>query len=251
MEDKKSYILGILGGLIGGFIATIPWILMYVYGNMILSLLAIIIAMGTLKGYQLFKGKVDSKLPVIIIVISIICVTISTLIIIPLLLISKEGQTANIENLKILYDYEPFVNAIIKDYIISLLFTILGISGVVANVRKQVDEGTTKDIKVEFTNPIVKESRDKIKQVFLKLNATDKKTAVDKEQILSELDIVNAKGIFNNLRLQGLIKKHNKKYYYSLKDDKHPVIRFLKLYIKIFIWIMLFVILLVFLISLI
>ena len=60
MNENKSYIKGILGGVIGGIIATIPWILMYVYGEMILSLLAILIAMGVLKGYQLFKGKVDN-----------------------------------------------------------------------------------------------------------------------------------------------------------------------------------------------
>lgn len=220
MENQKNYILGFIGGLLGGFIATIPWILMYVYGNMILSLLAIVIALGVLKGYQLFKGKVDSKLPVIIIVISIICVTVSTLIIIPLLLINKEGQVVSIDNLKILYDYQPFVDAIIKDYIISLIFTFLGISGVVANVRKQISEGTKENIKVEFTNQQFKENKELIKQEFLKLNATDKNSAVEKEQILSELEIINAKEIFNNLRLQGIIKKHNKKYYFSLKEEK-------------------------------
>jgi len=233
MKEKNNYIFGFIGGLLGGFIATIPWILMYVYGNMILSLLAIIIALGVLKGYQLLKGKVDSKLPVIIITISIICVTVSTLIIIPLLLIAKEGQVVSIDNLKVLYDYQPFVNAIIKDYIISLLFTLLGISGVVSNVRKQISEGTKENIKVEFTNQQFNENKELIKQEFLKLNATDKNSAVEKEQILNELDIINAKGIFNNLRLQGIIKKHNKKYYYSLKEEKNTVIRFVKLYIKI------------------
>lgn len=251
MENKKNYILGFIGGLLGGFIATIPWILMYVYGNMILSLLAIVIALGVLKGYQLFKGKVDSKLPVIIIVISIICVTVSTLIIIPLLLINKEDQIVSIDNLKILYDYQPFVDAIIKDYIISLIFTFLGISGVVANVRKQISEGSKENIKVEFTNQQFKENKEQVKQVFLKLNATDKNSAVEKEQILSELEMINAKGIFNNLRLQGIIKKHNKKYYFSLKEEKNSVIRFIKLYIKIFICILLFAIALAFIFSLI
>ena len=85
MKEKRGYIRGILGGLIGGFIASVPWILMYVYGNMILSLLAIIIAIGVLKGYQICKGKIDNKLPVIIIVISLLCVTVSTLLIIPFL----------------------------------------------------------------------------------------------------------------------------------------------------------------------
>ena len=36
--NNKSYFTGIIGALLGGFIAAIPWVLMYVYGNMILSL---------------------------------------------------------------------------------------------------------------------------------------------------------------------------------------------------------------------
>ena len=69
MNENKNYITGILGALAGGFIASIPWILTYVYANMILSLLAVIIAMGALKGYQMCNGKVNKSLPIIIIII--------------------------------------------------------------------------------------------------------------------------------------------------------------------------------------
>lgn len=156
MNENKNYITGIIGGIVGGFIASIPWILMYVYGNMILSLLAILIAMGVLKGYQLCKGKIDKKLPIIIIVTSLLCVTISTLLIIPILLLIKEGQSGSIENLKVLYNYEPFMQAIIKDYAISVLFTILGISGVVSNVKKQINEGETRNIRATIKNETTK-----------------------------------------------------------------------------------------------
>ncbi len=161
MNENKNYITGIIGGLIGGFIATIPWILMYVYGNMILSLLAILIAMGVLKGYQLCKGKIDKKLPIIIIITSLLCVTISTLLIIPILLLIKEGQSGSIENLKVLYNYEPFMQAIIKDYAISVLFTILGISGVVSNVKKQINEGETRNIRATIKNETTKNNSKK------------------------------------------------------------------------------------------
>jgi len=162
MEEKnKSYLLGIIGGLIGGFIATIPWIMMYVYGEMILSLLAIIIALGVLKGYQLFRGKIDKKLPIIIVVISVISVTVATLLIIPCLLLIKDGEAASIENLKILYEYDEFVGAIIKDYAISVVFTFLGISGVVANVKKQINEGNTKNIKGTLSKKEQKTSEEK------------------------------------------------------------------------------------------
>ena len=164
MNENKNYVTGILGGLIGGFIATIPWILMYVYGNMILSLLAIIIAIGVLKGYQLCKGKVDKKLPIIIIVISLICVTISTLLIIPILLLIKEGQAGSIENLQTLYNYEPFMQAIMKDYAISVVFTFLGISGVVSNVKKQINDGETENIKATIKNESNKKEKSKQKK---------------------------------------------------------------------------------------
>lgn len=147
MNEKKSYLLGIIGGLIGGVITSIPWVLMYVYGNMILSLLAILIAIGVLKGYQLFKGKVDKKLPIIIVVISLLCVTVSTLLVIPMLLLEKEGLGMSIDKLSILYNNSEFVTAIMKDYAISVIFTFLGISGVISNVKKQINAGAKENIK--------------------------------------------------------------------------------------------------------
>ena len=76
MEEKKEkgYLMGILGATIGGFIASLPWILVYVYGNMIFSLLALPIALGAWKGYQLLKGKQDGKLPYIVAIISLIVI---------------------------------------------------------------------------------------------------------------------------------------------------------------------------------
>lgn len=242
MEENKSYILGIIGGLIGGIIATIPWILVYIYGNMILSLLALIIALGVLKGYQLFKGKVDDKLPMIIVIISFICITISTFIIIPILLMNKENIIVNIDNFKSLYDYSPFISAIIRDYAISLIFTFLGISGVVKNVRKQIDDGE-EDIKV----PIIKDNLnsknneyvDNIKQVFIKLNAINKYSAITKDKIFDEgIDKIT----FNRLKTAGIIKKYKGNFYYSLSDEKSPFKRFLKIYFKICLIMILFLI---------
>lgn len=246
-EGKKSYITGIIGGLVGGFIATIPWVLMYVYGNMILAVLSIIIAIGVLKGYQLFKGKVNKSLPVIIVVISVLAITVSTFVIIPMLLLSKEGITANFYNLQTLYEYDEFMGALVKDYIVSLIFTALGISGVVANVKKQIDEGETKNIKATIaddapnTNNLINNKNQEniamIKDAFVKLNAMDKSTAVDKEEILSQIDNPNANAIFRGLVTQQIIVKHHKKYYFSEKNEKSLGRRFIKLYAKIMLWI--------------
>jgi acetyl-CoA carboxylase carboxyl transferase subunit beta len=69
-EKTGSYLTGIIGAIIGGIIATIPWILVYVYGNMMLSILAAIIAGGEFLGYKICKGKIDKKLPIIIFSVS-------------------------------------------------------------------------------------------------------------------------------------------------------------------------------------
>lgn len=141
----KNYVLGVIGSIIGALIATLPWILMYIYGEMMISLLAILIAFGAFYGYKLFKGKIDKKLPIIISVVSIIAISIATLIIIPGALLIEAGVDANIENFKILYEDSEFFSAIMKDYVISIIFTIIGISGVVINLKKQLNSGVSSE----------------------------------------------------------------------------------------------------------
>lgn len=243
MEKKKSYISGIVGALLGGLIASIPWILMYVYGGMILSLLAIIIGFGALKGYQLFRGKVDSKLPIIVMIVSLICVTVSTLIIIPLLLLNKEGISMSFENLKYLYEYDKFFDAVMKDYMISILFTFLGVGGVVSNIKKQIYEGKTDNIKISTNNLNNNEDIQKIKDVFIKLNALDKNSAVSKESLFMELNDSNMKMLFDRLKLQQIIVKYKGNYYFSIKNEKSFFRRFIKLYLKIMLVIILVTIL--------
>lgn len=246
MEENKSYITGIIGSLIGGLVASIPWILMYVYGEMILSLLAIIIAMGALKGYQLLKGKIDGKLPIIIIVVSIVCVTISTLLIIPCLLMAKEGIEINFDNLELLYEYDEFASAIMKDYLISLLFTFLGISGVVKSVKKQIYEGETKEIKVNFNSNQNKEQVEIIKDAFIKLGALDKFSATSKENIFNELENSDLKILFSTLRQQQIIRKYKGKYYYSQRNEESFLRRFVLIFSKMMLIILAIFLILVF-----
>lgn len=137
-SESNHSITGIIGAILGGCICAIPWVLMYVYGNMILSPLATLIAFGAVKGYYLCQGKTIKQLPMIIIILSISIVSVATLVIIPLLLLMQEGYTVNFQNLKVLYTSSEFSSAIIKDYVISLIFTVLGISGVIHKIKKEL-----------------------------------------------------------------------------------------------------------------
>lgn len=222
MEEKKNgYLLGILGAIIGALIGTIPWIILYVYGNMIYSILAFVVAIAALKGYELLKGKVDKKLPFIIAIVSVLAITVATLIVIPNLLLVKEIGTTSVANFKMLYADSEFTSALIGDYITSLLFTILGMGGVISSINKQVKNGSTKIDLNYKEEKISEEEKEKIKKIFEKYNAFDKNNAISKEVLLRELE--NDEESINYLVSIGVIKLYKKNYYYSLKKQNNMV----------------------------
>lgn len=205
----KDRILGIIGSLIGGLIASLPWVLMYVYGEMIWSMLAIIIAIGALKGYQIFKGPNDKGLPWIIGIVTLVSVVISTLVFIPFLSMAKEGLEVSMFNFRLLYRYEPFVEAITKDLIWSIFFAILGISGIVGNLKRQIANGET----VTGIATRYDEYTSHFEPVFAKYNALDKNTTLTKEQVLNELDLVDKEIHFDRLVRERIIRKTSNGYY--------------------------------------
>ena len=237
MEEKNTYLLAIVGSLIGGILLTVPWILVYVYGNMMFSVLAVFIAWGALKGYTLCKGKINDKLPTIITVISLLSVTVAVLVIIPLMLLYKEGYDVNLRNFEILYNSPDFTSALTRDYIISIVFTFLGISGIVSNIKRQIL--SNQEVKIEFSNPnsmnLQMKNIEIVKEAFEKYGALEKGKAVSKEQILEEIEIDypnQSKMLFRNLKIGQYIRKYKGNFYWSEKNEHSALRRFLILYGK-------------------
>lgn len=248
----KNFALGALGALIGAFVASIPWILMYVYGNMILSALAIIVAIGALKGYQILKGPIDKKLPVVISITSLLAVVVATLFIIPMLLLIQEGYPATIDNLKVLYAYDEFLAGIMQDLIVSVVFTVLGISGVVANVNRKIKESKTPLDKISISDSLASapvnndQVVNNVKDVFVKYNAMSKQDAISKETILQELqEVENGKKSFNTLKTQQIIRRYRGNYYFSEKAEKNFGYRFGLVFIKVLLIMVIFVAILI------
>lgn len=237
MKQRENYILGIIGGLIGGLVASIPWILMYIYGNMMFSALAIFIGIGSFYGYKLLNGKINDKLPLIVTILSILSVSIATLIIIPFLLLEKNGGDASFENLEFLYQNSEFVNAMIRDYIISIVFTLLGIHGVTSQLRK----GEQPKFTVQ-NNVVQDETVAVMKAAFEKHNAMHKKAAVSKETILNEIEDLNVQNTFRTLCTQKIIRKYKKNYYFDEACEQSVFRRFLLIYWSIIKWLLLFTI---------
>lgn len=227
-KAKGSYITGIIGALIGGIIATIPWILVYVYGQMMFSILAALIAFGEYYGYKMARGKVNKKLPVILMVMALVIVSITTLVVIPGLLIHNEGIAVTTENIQRLYQNSEFSTAIVKDFVISFIFTILGASIVTSNVKRKLsnNEEDGKDSSKNTTqiNEIQKATIELLKPIFTKYEATTQEKAMLKEEVIAEVeDKRKAKYSFSYLKQLGIIKKYKGKFYYVEDAENNTI----------------------------
>lgn len=226
-ESKKTtnYITGIIGATIGGLIAAIPWILIYIYGNMLLSLLAAIIAVGEFYGYKICKGKINNKLPIIIMILAIIIVTVVTFLILPTMMLIKQNVPVSIETITNLYSYSEFTSAMTTDYIVSIIFTILGAGIITSNIKKQL-LSNPENVEVSLINnqEQIKFKQDAIniiKPIFEKYNAITKENTMTKEEVISELENKNHKTYFDYLKNLKIIKKVQGRYYYSEENENN------------------------------
>ncbi len=74
-------------------------------------------------------------------ILAIIIVSVTTLIIIPAwLLAKKEGLPVTLQSIKNLYSFSDFSTAIIKDYLITVIFTVLGASVVTSSIKKAISK---------------------------------------------------------------------------------------------------------------
>lgn len=209
--NKK--VLSIIGAFIGGLIFSIPWVLVYVFGNYIMSILAFLIATGAYIFYKKFGGEVTKKTSIMIGVISLIIVTFLVFIVLPLALMVSEGHGFNFAYLGILYSDSKFVSAIISDYVVSVIFTLLGISGVVASINKDA-YGVINDseyLEEDDEEKVIKE----LKKVYDYYKAYDKKTAIPDSVLFSNIKVKNPNRLKSNYIKRGVIvlASANKTYF--------------------------------------
>ena len=227
-ENKKAsgnYFTGIIGAIIGGAIGAVPWIIAYIYGNMMIALLAILIAGGAYYGYKICKGKITKKVTIIITIISIIIVALVSLLIIPVILIHTEGMNTNLATIQYLYQDEEFTSAIIRDTLIAIVFTAVGVAVVNSSIKKDLEEGVTN--KEQTPEEFAKEKQEaisKIKPIFEKYNAVTKEHTIDKIELEAELELNKIdKKLLTTLQSVEIVKKEKGKFYYNAENENKEI----------------------------
>ena len=231
VKKKESYFLGIIGAIVGGIIATIP--LAFGYANSeFIFLLAITIVVPFLEfyGYKWLKGKIDNKLPIILMILTIFVVSIMIFAFLPATLLIKFRLPINFEEINAIYANRNIVINLLEDYLLSLVFGVLG-AYVVGSITKRKLLLNISNINLfSSDNKEKQDFKEKaitiLKPVFEKYGSIQKDKTITKEELLADIKETNFNDYFNYLRQLGIVKKYKGKYYYSTDDENNIKIHY-------------------------
>lgn len=226
IEKKENYFWGIIGAIIGGLIAAILVVSAYIYTEWMIFLVGtILITAFEFYGYKWCKGKINSKLQIILVVLTIINVLVMTLLFIPLALLIKSDVPISIKAIKSLYINKGILLNILQDCSLSLVFSMLGAYIVTTIIKKKLllnisniklFSSDTKE-KQELKEKAISE----LKPNFEKYNAIQKEKTITKEEVLADLKGNNLSNYFEYLKQLRIIKKYKGKYFYSIESEKN------------------------------
>lgn len=225
-KKEKKYVWGIIGGLILGILFCALTATTYIYADYI-AILGVTLFLGLFEflGYKLLRGKIDKKLPWIIVILSIINVTIMSFIFIPTVLLIKSGITFNIKEIGSLYGNSNIFLNILQDFLLLLVVSVFG-SYIVGNIIKEKIMLNVENIRLfSSDNKEKQEYKEKaieaVKDTFKKMNALKKESAVKKADVIEQIKSENAKNYIDYLCRLKIIKSYKGKYYYSEESESN------------------------------
>ena len=232
MKDiKRKYITGIIGAIIGGAIACIPLVYCYVYQGIFLSMLTILVPIGAIYGYSFGKGKINNQTMLINLIVTIFIISIALLLVVPALTLQVAEYPVSFKTIKQLYTYNEFSPVIIRNYLISEIFAILGSILIGIKLSYQlVDYKKRKDFRIFLLEEVpLKDLKQEairvVKPIFKKYNAVSQENAIIKEEVLAEIDDKSAKEYFNYLKDINIIKKYQGKFFYVDENEKNEKVK--------------------------
>ena len=210
MKKIAKYFTGILGGLL----FSIPWLLVYVFFNLSVGYLDCLIVLGIVLGYKLVNKEIynDTKTRIYLIISSCLIALLNVLVLMPIIVMIKEGAGVTLESVKVLYTNKEFLSAVVVDVILALLMVLA------PSIFFPVDFKNIKTDKSDIQTFI-----DELEKIFNKHGAITKETAVSKKIIkddISNLEISKFKKLFYMDAIKsGYIKTTKGKWYFEPKKN--------------------------------
>jgi hypothetical protein len=125
-SEEKNYFLGFLGAMLGGLIASIPWIVVQIAFSKIAAVCAYLIGFGATKAYFLCKGRFGSLTKWLISLVVIFTVILAQFMIISFELL-KAGIALTYRNYQLLFNNQEMTTVFGKNLSLALFMALLGI----------------------------------------------------------------------------------------------------------------------------
>lgn len=226
IERKENYFFGVLGAILGGLVIAIPLAFVYIYSELPLLLaITVLFPLFEFYMYKWFKGKIDTKLPIILLIVTVINILIMMLLVIPIALSIKANLPITILAIKSVYSNTKTALAIVQDCLTSLVISMLGVYMVSAIIKRKLL------LNIFNINLFSSDNKERIdlkekaievlKPKFEKYEAIQKQKTISKEEILADLKDTHSGEYFEYLKQLNIIIKHKGKYYYSQDDEKN------------------------------
>lgn len=226
IERKENYFFGVLGAILGGLVIAIPLAFVYIYSELPLLLaITVLFPLFEFYMYKWFKGKIDTKLPIILLIVTVINILIMMLLVIPIALSIKANLPITILAIKSVYSNTKTALAIVQDCLTSLVISMLGVYMVSAIIKRKLL------LNIFNINLFSSDNKERIdlkekaievlKPKFEKYQAIQKQKTISKEEILADLKDTHSGEYFEYLKQLNIIIKHKGKYYYSQDDEKN------------------------------
>ena len=136
-DETGSTGLGLIGALLGGIAGSIPWTFVSYFG-WFSAWLGFLIAICASKGYDMFKGKQSRAKIAIVAVSTVVGVLFAEIATVTFDIIDQYqmglGEALDLFVQNLLFNPE-FVRAIIGEVLFGLLFAVLGMIGVIKNIK--------------------------------------------------------------------------------------------------------------------
>lgn len=156
--------------------------------------------------------------------ISIIIVAITSLLIIPIILIHTEGFNVNIDTIKYLYQNSEFEAGIIRDTLIAVVFTVIGGGVIRAKIKQELAGGTIKEQTPEELKKLKEQAIEKIKPIFEQYNAVSKDHTIEKIELEAELEEKGIdKKLLDILKSIEIVKKEKGKFFYNQENENKEI----------------------------
>lgn len=133
MEDK-NYLKGSFGAILGGIIASVPWIVIQTFLDRVAAVAAIIIGMGALKGYYLLKGKLGPMTRWIVAFSTVLSVVVAQFISLGIEMVMNEIPLS-IQNFVLVLGIPEVLSTFEGNLVISLIIAFVGIIGLFRNLK--------------------------------------------------------------------------------------------------------------------